>query len=288
MPLFTFFKARYLAQVSFLAVLAGAAALTTPVQGQTQTVMGLDPIAPVQLSGSDEASQTFNETVLPSLTEIVNANLSERSAIGDLTAYALNPDELKLTVDSSVRAYFIGEGAGYRNTFGFYTGDSSDGLTGDAALIFPDASIGWGYSGSLDDRYLDVGDFVDLGAFEADDQLNLFLVANGANGGNLTYFTDDTMNPDLLVHYIMLATPESSYLLIGVEDLLYGGDQDFNDLVVALDIGQANLQALISQVVPLPGPLLAVFAALLAGVRARLKRRSKKTAREAVEGLIPA
>lgn len=239
----------------------------------------LDQVAPVQLSGSDADAADFNANVLPGLLEIVNANLSERAAIGDLDAYALNADDLTLSVDTSLRVYFIGEGAGYRNSFGIYTGDSTDKLTGDAALVFFDASKGYSYSGSTDDRYLDVGDFVDAGEFESGTQLNLFLIANGANGGRTVFYSDDTLNPDLIDHFILLASPDTSYLLVGNEDLLGGGDEDYNDLVIALEIGAANVTALISQVVPLPGPVFALLAALGFGIFAPIKRRFSQPSR---------
>ena len=45
---------------------------------------------------------------------------------------------------------------------------------------------------------------------------------------------------------VALAVPESPYLIIGFEDLYGGGDRDFNDLVFAVDIGKANVEALIA------------------------------------------
>jgi hypothetical protein len=44
----------------------------------------------------------------------------------------------------------------------------------------------------------------------------------------------------------------SPFLLIGVEDLFGGGDQDYNDLVFAVDIGAENVARLVAATVPLP------------------------------------
>nr|WP_281501483.1 DUF4114 domain-containing protein [Kordiimonas laminariae] len=236
------------------------------------------------LAGSDEKAADFSTNALPDLQAIVNNTLTESQSIGDLSSIALDPSDLYLTEASSVRAYFVGEGAGYRNSFGVYTGDSSEGLNGDAALVFPDASSSSSYIEPTETTYrssyapLAPGDFVDLGTFDADSQLNLFLIANGANGGTNTYFTDISLNPDGIDHFVILATPDSPYLLVGMEDLFGGGDEDYNDLVVALDVGTANVQKMISNAVPLPGPVAALLGPLFLLGFAKLRR--KKTADE--------
>ena len=166
----------------------------------------------------------------------------------------------------------------------------------DASLIFPDASENGSYptnsittsrsSGSP----LAAGDFVDLGSFGADTQLNLFLVANGANGGANTWYTDPALNSDDLVHYVALADPGSPYLLMGIEDLPGGGDKDYNDLVVAVDIGESNVAGLVESsgttsgstvsrrftaaAAPLPPSMWAALGVVLVGLRRKyqLKR----------------
>jgi hypothetical protein len=132
-----------------IALFAGVAAL--PVSAQTESNVqswarpfGLDISAPVQLAGSDEASQAFQET-LPSITQLLNTQLSERLSFNDQMAFSLDPTKLLLAMESTARVYFVGEGAGYRNTLGYNA--LPDGsptpetvVTADAQLIFPDAS----------------------------------------------------------------------------------------------------------------------------------------------------
>jgi hypothetical protein len=247
----TSFTASFVLGAGSLLMSPGTVAGTvSPVQSSAAP-MGLDAEAPVQLAGSDEAALDFFVNDMPELLSIVDAKLSERSAIESVADFALDPNPLSLETPADVRIYFLGEGAGYRNSFGFYTGPQSDGLGGDAALIFPDASsaswysttelTSWRWSGAP----VAPGDYVELGSFDADTQINLFLIANGAGGGTDTWFTDPSMNSDGIVHYVALAGPESPYLLIGIEDLNGGGDEDYNDLVVAVDIGVANVQGMI-------------------------------------------
>lgn len=250
----------------------------SPVQSQASP-FGLQPIGPVKLAGSDEAAADFSANALPNLQASVNTTLTESQPLANLSSIALDPNDLIISGTANVRAYFVGEGAGYRNSFGVYTGDSSDALTGDAALIFPDASSSSSYLNPTGSEYrsrsapVAAGDFVDLGTFENDTQLNLFLIANGANGGTETYYTDMGLNRDGIDHFVVLATPDSPYLLIGTEDLFNGGDKDYNDLVVALDVGKATAQKLISQAVPLPAPVVALLGPIFFLGMSRWKRR---------------
>ena len=265
---------------------AAIAGTVSPVQSGA-TPFGLQPIADVQLRGSDSDAADFQTNDLPGLQAIVNNTLTESQSINNLSSIALNPNDLVISGDSEVRAYFIGEGAGYRNSLGIYTGDSSDGINGDASLIFPDAST-TGYYSYYNSDYrssrapVAPGDFVDLGTYTDGTQLNLFLVANGAGGGTNTYFTDMELNSDGIDHFVMLATPDNPYLLIGVEDLHGGGDEDYNDVVVALEVGVATTRVLMAKAVPLPAPVAALLGPVLFGVILAVKRRHRKGFNEAV------
>lgn len=256
------------------------AGTVSPIQSSA-TPFGLDPIADVQLAGSDADAADFQANELPILQNTVNETLTERSAVLDVSSIAINPDDLYISSASNVRVYFIGEGAGYHNSFGLYTGDSSDGLSGDAALIFPDASTHHSYYYSNTNANARTpaypvlpGDFVDVGLLPEGTQMNLFLIANGAYGGSNTYFTDDGLNADGIEHFIVLATPDSPYLLVGVEDLYGGGDQDYNDAVVALDVGTVNASLMISRAVPLPGYTAVLMGPFLLLVFRRFKERN--------------
>ncbi|MBO6504455.1 MAG: DUF4114 domain-containing protein [Kordiimonadaceae bacterium] len=259
---------------------AVTAGTVSPVQSGA-TPFGLQPIADVQLRGSDSDAADFQTNDLPGLQQIVNNTLTERQSINSLSSIALDPNDLVINGDSEVRAYFVGEGAGYRNSLGVYTGESSEGLNGDAALIFPDASTSGAYS-YLDSDYrsrgapVAPGDFVDLGTYEDGTQLNLFLVSNGAGGGSNTYYTDTDLNSDGIDHFVMLATPDNPYLLIGTEDLHGGGDEDYNDVVVALEVGVATTRVLMAKAVPLPAPVAALLGPVLFGVLLAAKRRRRK------------
>lgn len=229
----------------------------SPVQA-TARPLGIDIVGPVNLEGSDQKAQKFN-TYLPSLQRFVQQNLSEQVKVTDVNSIALDPEQLYLHTASQARVYYISEGAGFHNTLGFNT----SGLgteTEDARLIFPDASQGGRRRGNTP---LQPGDFVDLGQIEAQQQLNFFLLADGARGGRNEFSTTQSRNPDGLVHAVTFALPDSPYLIIGFEDLYGGGDEDYNDLVFALEIGVENVQALVGAPEPQVIFLLLLFSLML-------------------------
>lgn len=282
-------------QCSMRACSAFSIFLTAPALGGTVSPVqssarpfGLDIVGPVQLAGSDARASSFMNDALADVQATVNANLGERNAIDNISGIALDTSELKLEYDAEVRAYFIGEGAGYHNTLGFFTTpyDPEAGIAStDAKLIFPDASSSVSYldtgntgGNRTSSTPLLVGDFVDMGNLTAGTNINPFLISNGANGGQNVYTAFPDLNSDGIQHFISLtvsAVEDSPYLLIGIEDLHGGGDRDYNDLVFVLDIGEANVAELVASTVPLPSSVVALIGASLGWVSLSRKRRNE-------------
>ncbi|MEM7314761.1 MAG: DUF4114 domain-containing protein, partial [Planctomycetota bacterium] len=196
----------------------------SPVQSSARP-FGLDIIDLVALEGSDSASSDFMDNQLESFQNLVDENLSERreaSLDGNSSLIALDPTRMTLSEQTTVRAYFVGEGAGYHNTLGF----NADGLgvdSGNPFLVFPDASSPRSYLSSGRKKRtvsepLMPGDFVQLGEFGAGTLLDFFLIANGARGGTNVYGAPAERNPDGLDHIVAFAQVENPYVLIGFED----------------------------------------------------------------------
>lgn len=239
----------------------------------------------VQLAGSDAAAANFLANVLPSITTLLEANLRETVSVKNATALMLDPSQLKLATDSTIRVYFVGEGAGYHNTlaFNFYlpgvnTSDQAAArniITAETKIIFPDASSSVSTYDPASKAVRTVsnpllpGDFVDLGTFQARGRLDLALIANGAFGGKDVFVASPARNEDRITHVVTFALKNSPYLIAAFEDLRGGGDGDYNDVVVAIDIGRANVARMVSAPVP---PLVWTLAALLS-VSAWWRRR---------------
>lgn len=237
------------------------------VQGNYPGTYGFDIAAQVNQAGSDSASADFQANYLPVFNQFINETLTEGAALSDISALRLEPVLLRLEEAYDVRVYFLAEGAGYHNTLGLTT-ISPDYQTQTASLIFPNATtfnnnyLTGQTTQSLSKRTtrspLLPGDFVDVGAIDAGTQLDFFLIANGANGGTTIFSPRQQGNPDLQQHVVSYAIPGSPYLFLGFEDLYGLGDRDYNDIVFAVDIGVANVEALLRT--PEPGTVsVAIF-----------------------------
>jgi hypothetical protein len=69
------------------------------------------------------------------------------------------------------------------------------------------------------------------------------VIANGANGGKTSFSTQRSENLDGINHVVSFAytVKDSPYLILGFEDLLGGGDRDFNDVLFAVVIALAAI-----------------------------------------------
>ena len=235
---------------------------TTAPSASSVRPFGLNIVDHVKIGGSDSASASFKSNELITLKNFANTNLREGTPMSnsDVQLHRIDPSKIKLNTAADVRAYFVGEGAGYHNTLGFNSqGGSTSTFGSDPKLIFPDASERSGTTRTTSEP-LKSGDFVNMGNFSANTQLNFFLIANGASGGTTTYSTNH-INPDNLIHAVAFTLPGTPYLLIGFEDLYGGGDRDYNDILFTLDVGRANIDHL-SSPEPTTGLILLGFIGL--------------------------
>lgn len=222
----------------------------------------------VEKAGSDERSEKFQGEVLPGLRELLGKAVPEGKKLDD-SLHRLDPSKLVLSTAVDARVYFIGEGAGFANTLGINTeGVGVQG--GDPEIIFPNASSN-GVKRTGNEPLLP-GDFVELGKIDGGTKLDFFLIADGANGGKNLFTTEASANPDKINHVITFATMYGSYLILGFEDILGGGDRDFNDVLFAVDLGSVNIAALTGT----PEPRTWLVLGTLVGGVFWLKRRQAR------------
>ena len=165
----------------------------------------------------------------------------------------LDPTRLYLPLDTNrpIRVYFVDEGAAYRNQLGVSIAEAGHGRNGSSPLIdplsngrliFPDASYANPPDGLTPGGPLHTGDFVELGNVSQGNQLDFFLISDGANGvggGNNVLRNFAELNSDGLQHVITAYFREDypGYILIGFEDIVGGGDLDYNDCLFVIDVG---------------------------------------------------
>ncbi len=186
----------------------------------------------------DERDVITQETL-----DTINNALPEGYPVPDFNPHYISSGyDTDVTVQEQTDIWitFISEGAGYKNTLGFYTYDSNDPSPSmpapeDITIIFPNISaIGSGGG-------LQTGDKVNIGSFPPNTGIGWVLLANawsdGCVGtGNWQLYSESDYNPEsdanLRYHNVLLSDPNNDRIILGFEDIRrdYAScDQDFND-----------------------------------------------------------
>jgi len=263
-----------------------------PVQSSANPY-GLKVAGPVMVGGSTAASASFDNVELPAAMQFIHQNLPESKNNTGSKAFEIDPSKIVLASQSAVSATFISEGASYHNAIGFESlapgasqpNSSYDEVTAATSkLIFPDASSTEGgiASGKYGTRTASEpvlpGDFVNLGTFSKGTQLDFFLIANGANQSWAPVFsTTAALNGDGFKQHVAAFTLpglNSPYVFLSFEDLWGGGDKDINDTIVAINIGAANVRALLATPEPRMWLTLGAFLGLAIWAKRRMDTRT--------------
>ncbi len=194
-----------------------------------------DDGTPLYLDTRDEIS---SETL-----QIINDALPEGYPVPDFNPHYISSGydtEIKINETTDVWVTFVGEGAGYKNTLGFYTYDINNPTPSvpapeDITIIFPNVSAVDSGGG------LRIGDKVNIGSFSPNTGIGWVLLANawsdGCIGtGNWQLHSNHNYNPEsnqsLKYHNVLLADRENERIILGFEDIRrdYSScDHDFND-----------------------------------------------------------
>jgi len=183
----------------------------------------------------------------------VDISLPERKPVPQFHPEFLNDgaySNLHVIEDAEVWITYISEGAGYKNTLGYYTyptGSPPDTVSNISSfnIIYPNVSNSGSGGGLLP------GDKVSLGTFQAGTTISYFLTANGWNNStkcirnynnswNYTVYSTPDLNPESThenrKHNVLFYDEEESKIVIGFEDLKRdnGSDDDFNDAIFYL------------------------------------------------------
>jgi hypothetical protein len=191
------------------------------------------------------------ETLMANISEMFPESVDVRNVHDDLfsdTAW-LN---IHVTEETPVFVSFIDEGAGWRNTFGYYTYPADNPPQSiedlEKQIVFPNVSkVGEGGG-------LDFGDRVQLGdgSFPAGTVIGFYLVAQGwKNGltvdGVYTHYTDKLFNIDQAQQSTLFVSSDCDDIVLTFEDIQVNSstcDHDFNDIILTIkdskDMGMPN------------------------------------------------
>jgi len=170
----------------------------------------------------------------------IDMALPERvNALENHPEYFLNENlEIELDEDAELSVVFISEGAGFKNSFGYYhyptnnPPQSAEDLEPSMHIIFANASEE--FSGGN----LHAGDMVNIpNEFPAGTTVGFFMLANAWDNGVITeglyqHYTRKEFNYHGLQQHLLMNDSACGSVIIGIEDILSDrGDKDFNDLV---------------------------------------------------------
>ena len=223
----------------------------------------------------DMMSQVFHQNISAEELAAVYDAFPEGGGLDPAYVAAANDPNLHLTSQAEVTFTFIGEGAGYRNSVGYFLYDGNYNIL-ESHTIFSNASERYG-GGSLT-----AGDSVVLGVFEAGTHIGFWLKADGySNSRGAIYYTLEGLNPDQKRHFALWGDHANERQVFGVEDLPNLGDGDYNDLLFSVSANPYSAISSSSASTPEPASLLLMGSAMAGLVGAGWRRRRRARAREA-------
>jgi LruC domain-containing protein len=215
-------------------------AVDNPVNGRTESKFTF--MAPFDNQGVPANLELVNDYVPQDILDLINNSLPETAPVPTSHPEYLNNTiaDVQLRDSSEVWVTFVTEGAGYRNTLGYYTYDLQNPPTKPSDIstlnvVFPNTSLP-GSGGNLQ-----TGSKVRIGSFAANTGIGWFVVPNGFNGSTVTeanyiHYSNKILNTYTSAAYsqtaLILKNDARQLLLLAFEDLNRpSGDNDFNDVV---------------------------------------------------------
>ena len=189
---------------------------------------------------ASKACPTLYASIMDQFPEYKN-NETNQATLFDASAQK----RIILTQESDVYVSFISEGAGYSNTFGWYSYDSASPPASLSELklevLFPNVS----------GRILNQGDMLKLGSgkFKAGTVIGFFLIVAGWDSGTINYskptlYTDFQFNPGSQQQHILFKQKDCGDVVLAFEDKLLDtdSDSDFNDILFTVSDNRRDLE----------------------------------------------
>lgn len=187
-----------------------------------------------------------SENLSTEFLNVLNSILPEYQPVPEYNPQYLENSavtDIHITEEAEVFITFIHEGAGYKNSLGFFTYDTVSGPPqsvnkSDITLIFPNVSFVNSGGG------LTSGNRVKLGTFSPGTSIGWVLIADGyslstssVGDGRNKFYSVDSLNPESQEynqHVVQIAFEDR--IVFSFEDLLRpDGDNDFNDGIFSAD-----------------------------------------------------
>ncbi len=161
----------------------------------------------------------------------------------------LDPTRLEMKTDYDSRAYLLGLTPRYQETLGLSPAESGSpaGATPSRTSLsrsrFPAPQLNEPPSSSSGSDRGGLG-FVDLGNLQGGTVLDFFMISEAVSRGSGLFNLTQGNGSRSMQQVIAYAVPDSPYLLLAFANAFGGGQQNFMDMVIALEIGMENVRAL--------------------------------------------
>jgi Domain of unknown function (DUF4114) len=188
------------------------------------------------------------------LSKYQNLATQERVSVNLASSnlWLIDSSHLFLNSTYAPRIAFLNEGAGYQSPVKL----TASGATNGEATVFQNLS---GTNSILPSANapLRIGDWVQISTILGGTQLNLSVIPNGVTQPKNTPLSTDpslnpvsVYNPNSPVFWTAYADPSATrpLIILGYEDIVgKNSDNDFNDGILAIDVGPENFQAIFTQ-----------------------------------------
>ena len=239
-----------LSAIAIAVALNPTAASAATVSRQATDLLRLNPASTQYEAAYDSVLDAYNTQAAEYSLDfedwfVINSSVNdERAAYGTSNAklgelITLDPNDLTWkTGAQDVEVFFINEGAGYRNKFGY--SDALPTTNGNSSLLNfwnDEVEVIWSdvsSSNSIlrnDNGPLALGQGYAIGNVAPGETLNFFLRSPRDKVFD-SLSVENTLNGDGLQHVTTYQYGE--YLVLAYEDLWNGGDKDYNDVVIAV------------------------------------------------------
>ncbi len=237
--------------VGAAAVAALSIGMVAPASAQTLPSASLSPTEFSQNLGFNNLKEMGLLEPSETLSTVRALVEGERNALSAdfLGRYQLDASKLFWNGVDPVEVYFINEGASYRNQL-TYAATDGGGNPVKSGMIFNDVSSPFSTLPNSNGPLV-LGQGVSLGGFVGPTQLSFYIISDGFNlakpgptatarriakydqkVARRTLGSDPTKNVDGLQHIV--AFQHNEWTILGFEDIIGGGDRDYNDVVFAV------------------------------------------------------
>lgn len=192
---------------------------------------------PLDIVETGERAEVYKQ-IMTQFPEHQNIK-SSQSALFETNA----AKHILLTAESDVYVYYIAEGAGYDNSFGWYSYNVNEKPSTKSEvklnILFPKVS----------GQVLKQGDRLKLSdkKFPAGTVIGFFLIIKGWNHGeinynNETFYTDVDFNTDNQQQHVLFRQKDLGDIVLAFEDQLttHTSDQDYNDILFTVSDNPNN------------------------------------------------